>query len=211
LASSGPAIPRPAATVILLRRGGKHDAAGLEVLLAQRNPGAKFMPGVWVFPGGGVTAEDGLRADVASEDVPEAAYRAAAVRELHEEVGIGLTDVESLLLFSRWITPEMVPIRFDTLFYLAMAPAHAKPKADGGETVDVRWVAPSTALAEHAEGDLQLVFPTIKHLESLSAFASAEALLEHARARSVEPVLPKVIEIEGERRVVLPGEPGYPV
>jgi 8-oxo-dGTP pyrophosphatase MutT (NUDIX family) len=207
--SSEPAIPRPAATVILLRRGGKHDAIGIELLLAQRNPAARFMPGVWVFPGGGVSAEDGADTDLPAEDVPEAAYRACAVRELHEEVGIELPETQSLLLFSRWITPEMVPIRFDTLFYLAMAPAHAKPEPDGGETVDVRWVAPRTALDEHAAGRLALVFPTIKHLESLSGFPTAEALLEHTRNRSVEPVMPRVIEIEGERRVVLPGEPGY--
>ncbi len=49
-----PAVPRSAATVILLRRGGKHVERGLQVLLVQRNPEARFMPGVWVFPGGAV-------------------------------------------------------------------------------------------------------------------------------------------------------------
>jgi 8-oxo-dGTP pyrophosphatase MutT (NUDIX family) len=195
--------------VILLRRGGQHDSAGLEVLLARRNPGARFMPGVWVFPGGGVSAVDGAEPDTPSYDVPEAAYRACAVRELAEEVEVEV-DAGELLLFSRWITPEMVPIRFDTLFYLATAPAHANPRADGGETVDVRWIAPRAALDEHSAGELPLVFPTIKHLESLAGFATADELLGHTRERSVEPVLPKVIEIAGERRVVLPGEDGYP-
>src|ERR671910_1346348 len=47
-----PATPRPAATIILLRRGGRHLERGVEVLLVRRNPAARFMPGVWVFPGG---------------------------------------------------------------------------------------------------------------------------------------------------------------
>ncbi|HEU0316951.1 MAG TPA: hypothetical protein VFR49_06455, partial [Solirubrobacteraceae bacterium] len=58
-------------------------------------------------------------------------------------------------------------------------------------------------------GDIALVFPTIKHLEQLGAFATADALLEHARGRDVVPVQPRVV-VSGEvARVVLPGEPGY--
>ena len=52
--AEGPVTPRPAATVILLRRSGKHTERGLQVLLVKRNPEARFMPGVWVFPGGAV-------------------------------------------------------------------------------------------------------------------------------------------------------------
>ena len=54
-----PATPRPAATVILLRRGGEHSDRGLEVCMVRRNPEARFMPGVWVFPGGAVDEADG--------------------------------------------------------------------------------------------------------------------------------------------------------
>ena len=50
LNAGAPTIPRPAATVILVRG----DATGLEVLLVQRNPAARLMGGVWVFPGGSV-------------------------------------------------------------------------------------------------------------------------------------------------------------
>jgi hypothetical protein len=50
------------------------------------------------------------------------------------------------------------------------------------------------------------VFPTIKHLEQLAAFASADAALDHARGRDVEPVVPHVV-MDGEvARVVLPGD-----
>jgi hypothetical protein len=75
--------------------------------------------------------------------------------------------------------------------------------------VDARWYAPASALAAWRAGEIELVFPTVKHLEQLEPFGTADGLLEWARGRRVEPVEPQVIT-EGEvARVVLPGEPGY--
>jgi 8-oxo-dGTP pyrophosphatase MutT (NUDIX family) len=192
--SSEPAFPRPAATVILLRRGGKHNDRGLEILLVQRNPEARFMPGVWVFPGGGVDEADGEG---------EPGTRVAAARELMEEAGIEV-NAEDLVPYSRWITPEAVPIRFDTFFYLALAPAHSPPKPDGSETVDAGWFTPREALDRHAADDLPLVFPTIKHLETLLPYANAEEALAGAAERTLEPVMPTVEGEGDERRIVMP-------
>jgi 8-oxo-dGTP pyrophosphatase MutT (NUDIX family) len=191
-----PAKPRPASTVILLRRGGKHADRGLEVCLGQRNPQARFMPSVWVFPGGGVDEADGEG---------EEGYRAAAVREVQEEVGIEIA-ADELVAYSRWITPRVVPIRFDTRFYLALAPAHSPPEPDGSETVDAGWFRPQAALDRHyADRDeFPLVFPTIRHLESLLPYANAEEALEAARARVVKPVEPEVVGEGDERRIILP-------
>ncbi len=191
-----PAVPRPAATVILLRRGGKHAERGLEILLVQRNPEARFMPGVWVFPGGAVDESDGNG---------EEAHRVAAARELSEEAGIEV-PAEEMVAYSRWITPRVVPIRFDTRFYLALAPAHSPPQPDGSETVDAGWFGPQDALDRHHAGELPLVFPTIKHLESLVDFANAEEALEAARRREVKAVEPEVVGEGGDRRIVLPDE-----
>jgi 8-oxo-dGTP pyrophosphatase MutT (NUDIX family) len=191
-----PTVPRQAATVIVLRGG----ADGLEVLLAQRNPEARFMGGAWVFPGGAVDAADG-------ED--DQAHRAAAVREVAEEAGMHLDDPEALVRFSRWITPAQVTIRYDTHFFLAPAPAGQEARIDGSEIVDARWFTPASALEAYEADEILLVFPTIKHLEALARFASADELLDWARGRTVEPVEPRVIH-EGEvARIVLPGEPGY--
>ena len=196
-----PSTPRPAASLILLRRGGRHRAEGIEVLLVQRSHAARFMPGVWVFPGGTV--------DAADEGDAEAAHRACAKRELAEEAGIELAPDAELHPWSRWITPEPVPIRFDTRFYVAISPPHSPPRPDGAETTDAAWVGPGAALERHRAGELELVFPTIKHLESLLPYRSAEEVLEAAGDRAIEPVLPRVVG-EGEgRRVILPGEPGY--
>ena len=101
--------PRLAATIILLR--GVSDT--LELLIVKRNPAARFMGGVWVFPVGAVDRHEG-------DD--DAALRTAAVRELDEEAGIRLPDPAALVPFSRWITPAEVKTRFDTWFFLAPAP-----------------------------------------------------------------------------------------
>ena len=193
----GPATtPRQAATVILLRGGDE----SLEVLLVRRTPKARFMGGVWVFPGGAVDRAEGEGDD---------AHRAAAIRELREEAAITLSDPSSLVKFSRWITPAQVQIRYDTHFFLAPLPPGQEPKVDGEECIDLGWFGPARALHANRAGEISLVFPTIKHLEQLEAFDSVDALLAHARGRDVRAVEPRVL-LEGEvARVLLPGEPGY--
>src|SRR5271170_6304781 len=172
----GKATPaRQAATVILLRGG----AQTLEVLLVKRTPAARFMGGVWVFPGGAVDSGEGEG---------DGAHRAAAIRELREEAAIVLEDPGALVKFSRWITPAEVRTRFDTHFFLAPLPDGQEPRVDGEECVDLGWFTPQAALDAHRAGDIMLVFPTIRHLEQLSAFSSVKELLTYARGRDVQPV-----------------------
>ena len=190
-------VPRQAATVILLRGG----AETLEVLLVRRTPKARFMGGVWVFPGGAVDTTEGDG---------DAAHRIAAIRELQEEAAIVLDDADALVKFSRWITPPEVRIRFDTHFFLAPAPAGQEPRVDGDECVDWGWFAPGAALDAATRDEIELVFPTIKHLEQLARFASADAVLDYARGRDVHAVVPRVVT-EGEvARIVLPDDPAAP-
>lgn len=191
-----PVRPRQAATVILLRGG----AEKLELLLVRRTPAARFMGGVWVFPGGAVDAEEGDG---------DSAHRAAAIRELSEEAAIELEGPAALVKFSRWITPAEVQIRFDTHFFLATLPAGQTPEVDGEECVDLGWFTPAGALGAYSAKEIELVFPTIKHLEQLREFATVEELLAHARGREVLPVQPRVV-LEGEvARILLPGDSGY--
>ena len=188
--------PRLAASVIVLRGGDE----ALEVLLVQRNPASRFMGGAWVFPGGSVDPGDGEG---------EPGLRAAALREADEEAGVRIAHPDRLVPYSRWITPAEVRIRFDTWFFVAHAPEQADPRVDGAECVNWCWRTPADALAAQQAGELLLVFPTIKHLEQLAAFASAGALIEHARGQVVRPIQPRVV-VEGEvARVLLPGDPGY--
>jgi 8-oxo-dGTP pyrophosphatase MutT (NUDIX family) len=193
--SDAPATPRPAATILLLRRGGTHTARGVEVLMVRRSVAASFMPGVWVFPGGMI--ETGENAEQ------------CAARELAEEAGIDLGTEAELVAWSRWITPEVVPVRFDTHFFVALADPHTKPVPDGGEVTDAGWFEPRAALDSHAAGELQLVFPTIKTLETLLDHESVEAVIEAAREREVEPILPRVVGTRESHRVLLPWDEGY--
>ena len=199
---SAPAAPRQAASVILLRDdvGAAGGLQQLEILLVRRTPQARFMGGVWVFPGGAVDADEGDG---------ETAHRTAALRELREEASILIEDPDRLVKFSRWITPAEVPIRFDTHFFLAELPAGQEPAVDGQECVDLGWFTPTAALEAYRAEQIALVFPTIKHLEQLRQFSSVNAVLDYARGREVQPVQPRVI-LEGEvARILLPGEPGY--
>ena len=196
-----PTEPRPAASIVLLRRGGKHGDRALEALMLKRTGEARFMPNVWVFPGGSVDAADGEG---------EAGHRACARRELAEEASIELPAEEELVLFCRWVTPEAITTRFDAWFFLALAPAHTPPKPDGVETVDAAWFEPQAALDAAAAGELALAFPTVMQLEWLLPFANAEQALAAYRGRQIEPILPKVIGDRENHRVVLPGDPDYP-
>ena len=84
---------------------------------------------------------------------------------------------------SRWITPAEVKIRFDTWFFLAPRPTDAEPRIDGEEAVDMGWFTPQGALDAYERDEILLVFPTIKTLEQLAPFDTADALLDHARGK----------------------------
>jgi 8-oxo-dGTP pyrophosphatase MutT (NUDIX family) len=152
------------------------------------------MGGAWVFPGGAVAA---------GEDPPD-----TAVRELAEEASV-VARAGDLVPYSRWVTPAEVEVRFDTHFFLARAPAGAAPEPDGRECVAAAWLRPGDALETYARGELELVFPTIRHLEELAAFGSVSEGLEQAEGRDLSPIVPRVVARDGGPAVLMPGEPGY--
>jgi len=184
--------PRQAASIVVLRDSDE----GPEVLLVQRNPEARFMGGAWVFPGGSVHESDSDHA-------------AAAVRELEEEAGVRLPSGHPVVIWTRWITPPEVTIRFDTWFFVTEAPADADVTVDGAECVAATWLRPALALEQGERGELMLVFPTIKNLEALARIDTVAEALDTARSREVVPVEPRVVVRDGKAEVLLPGEPGY--
>jgi 8-oxo-dGTP pyrophosphatase MutT (NUDIX family) len=177
--------PVPAASVILLR------GQPYEVLMIRRHAKASFVPNAWVFPGGAVDAAD-ERGSI------EETMRAAAVRELFEETRIWV-DPEQLVWTSRWITPEGLPKRFDTYFFLARAGIDAEAVIDQQEAVDVVWLRPDVAIET-----LDIVFPTLKNLEAIAGFPSIDALLESRRGADVQPTRPRMLMVGGKRTFVLP-------
>ena len=103
----------------------------------------------------------------------------------------------------------MIATRFDARFFLALAPAHTPPRADGVETIDARWFEPAAAIAGQEAGEISLAFPTIHQLRLLGQFATSEEALAAHRGQSVDSVTPRVVGDATAPRIVLPGEPGY--
>jgi 8-oxo-dGTP pyrophosphatase MutT (NUDIX family) len=116
--------------------------------------------------------------------------------------------------WSHWVTPLGLPKRFDTLFFVAAAPPAQQPSVDEGETTTLAWVHPPAALAEHARGEFQMEFATVRTVESLAPFAAqgADALCAHAASqRHLPPLHPRLqMGKDGKRlAILLPGQPGY--
>lgn len=228
-------VPLPASTVMPVR----DTRRGLEVLMVRRPETGSF-PGMWVFPGGKVDPDD--RSPTAAGVLPdgldpdEAPWRAAALRELAEEVGVFLTDprlphppvgargvevyrrvaaagarlaVDRLVYLSNWVTPEGAPARFDTRFYLARVPADADAAPVDGEVVELAWVEPGPALHRASTGDWPMILPTVKHLELLADHRSVDTLADSTLGWGPEPVEPRMVTAGGRLEVLLPGDPGY--
>jgi 8-oxo-dGTP pyrophosphatase MutT (NUDIX family) len=103
-------------------------------------------------------------------------------------------DASQLRYFSRWITPkaELATRRFDARFFVARAPEDQVAEADATEVLDGRWYAPAHALAANARGEINLIFPTIKHLERIAPYRTVDELLAFARTKTIVTVTPEV-------------------
>lgn len=96
--------------------------------------------------------------------------------------------------FTRWITPDTLPRRFDTLFFLAPAPHGQIPAVDGGEAVAGLWSTPRRILDAAESGTCRLVFVTRMILLRLSGCADAESALRTAAACDPRPIQPRRVE-----------------
>ncbi len=215
--SQKPVPMRLASTVMLVRQAAARP--GIEVLMVRRSARSAFAPDAFVFPGGTVDPGDFARRSPWGPERLEAEFRAtvprelqssespverrdaaalvhAAVRELSEEAGVEL-EPQALHLFSHWITPPTEPRRYNTHFFVASALENHVGVADRVETHDERWIDPAEALALYRAQQLHLVYPTIKHLERLTAFGTVEELLEFARTKPILTIMPNVAPHEG--------------
>jgi 8-oxo-dGTP pyrophosphatase MutT (NUDIX family) len=113
-------------------------------------------------------------------------------------------DASQLQYFSRWITPkaELATRRFDARFFIARAPEDQVAEADANEVLDGRWTTPADALAANARGEINLIFPTIKHLERIAPYRTVDQLLAFARTKTIVTVSPDVQP--GPRFVLIP-------
>jgi len=120
------------------------------------------------------------------------------------ELGLKL-DLAALTIFARWITPKLMPKRFDTWFYAAHAPGAQQAICDGHEAVDAEWIAPAQALEMAAAGTRKVIFPTRMNLQLLAESASPTEAIARSLDRPLIAVEPWV-EGQGLR---IPANAGY--
>ena len=101
-----------------------------------------------------------------------------------------VVDLGRVYYVSHWITPPGGSRRFDTRFFLAATPPAQMASHDAAETVESVWTTPAALLSRYAAGEVHLVFPTIKNLETLARFDTVDQLLETARALGSAPGFP---------------------
>ena len=238
-----PAPALPAATIAVVRDG----TAGLEAFLMRRQPSMAFAPGMYVFPGGGVHADD--HAEIAwlgpgpehfaerfSCDRSTAhALVVAAIRETFEETGVLLAGVDESSVvadttgmdadraalenhevsfaeflaarglslrtdlvgpWAHWITPSFEPRRYDTRFFVAVLPEGQRIDAVSSEADTSLWAPLSDVLAAVDRGEAAMLPPTSVTCRELAS-ESASSVLKAAHTRTIVPIEPRLVEIDG--------------
>jgi 8-oxo-dGTP pyrophosphatase MutT (NUDIX family) len=176
---------RKAAAAICVRPSN----AGPEVLVVERSMQSRFLPGYVAFPGGAVDPGDRDHAERWFGD-PEESHRAAAVRELIEEVGLALTSagpvaahptepfaavdlmpptVAQLSEMAHWVAPPDVPVRFDARYFSVTAPTGLRPTPDGAEASKAWWTSARRLLRQWEQGRRKLYWPTWLTVQELAA------------------------------------------
>jgi len=117
--------------------------------------------------------------------------------------------LDELVPYAHWITPEGVPKRFDTWFFLAAAPPDQLGAHDGRESTDSIWVSPREALEGGDNGRFKLPFPTTRNLIRLGKQASVNDALQDSKGRDIVTVMPVMTRLNGGRQLRIPKEAGY--
>lgn len=163
------------------------------------------------------TTTDGRPVDLSAEGVAQAR---AALGDRSDPLDFGgwladegiVLDLGALELWGRWITPTSEPMRYDTAFFVARAPAGQVAEHDRTETTGHGWLSPREALDRAADGNLRLMYPTATTLREMAGLSSPDALRHHAATRpAVRAVLPHVeTGADGHPRILHPDDPGFP-
>jgi 8-oxo-dGTP pyrophosphatase MutT (NUDIX family) len=258
------AIPRDAASVILVRRSGESEQA----LLIRRHASLGFAGGTWVFPGGKFEPSDAsaetLRklglSNVAAHGAGEPAAHAkslglivSACRETFEETGIVLArrpngefcdakladalqpfradisrdpalfasllmdnglklDPARLIRWSHWITPSIVPKRFDTRFFVALMPPGQIVRCDTAEATELLWFDLCVSDGQPQEALIPAP-PTRFSLTDLALnlrkYGTADRLMHSEADRPVVPMMPKMLRFDGQMTALMPWDPEY--
>jgi len=116
--------------------------------------------------------------------------------QLCREEGLKLA-ADHLLYFSHWLTPAVVPRRFDTRFFLARMPETQETLAHHWETAGSEWVDPDQALAAAAAGDWQMIAPTLTSLKSIAGYACVADIQQAVQSQLHLPELTDALRNQG--------------
>ncbi len=116
---------------------------------------------------------------------------------------------DTLVHFAHWITPPMMPKRFDTHFFIARAPGDQLLLHDGYESVDSVWIRPTDALAEAEAGERTVIFPTLRNLEKLAEYKHVGEALARTPENPIVPVTPWTEKREDGTYLLIPEDAGY--
>lgn len=229
----------PAATLILVRdRAG----APPDLLMVERAAGMAFAAGALVFPGGRIDEADReLAARIGADPAAVAAVRetieetaipaaldplpdAAATQAMQDALvadtpfaglldeAVLTIDHQALVPFARWLPKFHAVRRFDTLFFVARAPAGLwQPRVIEGECAGAHWLSAEEALQREADGTGRLIFPTRRTLERLALHRDFDAIASDANVHPIAPISPWVEERDGERYITISTGIGFPV
>ena len=118
-------------------------------------------------------------------------------------------SIDALVPFSHWITPEKMPMRFDTRFYIAIAPKGHEGQHDGNESVDSIWINPQQALDDCLSEKRTIIFPTRLNLEKLNESKTVTQAINNAKNSKIVTVTPLIEKLDQGIFITVPKEAGY--
>jgi 8-oxo-dGTP pyrophosphatase MutT (NUDIX family) len=120
-----------------------------------------------------------------------------------------LLDLRGIEYLAHWITPVGPPRRYDTRFFVALAPQGQVATHDEGETVANEWLRPTDALRARERGEMEIMFPTVRNLEPIEHFSTAFDVLSYARSLTSIPCIEPRISRSGQEGILMPGDEGF--
>ncbi|WP_372657814.1 NUDIX hydrolase [Hydrogenophaga sp.] len=122
--------------------------------------------------------------------------------------------LSSLLPWSRWVTPRVPSVtnkRFDTRFFVALAPDEQEAEHCAFEATEAVWLSPRVGLERYWAGEIDLVPPQIMSLAQLVRLGTVQQVLDWARSRPPALIAPEPFDENGERVICYPGDPAHSV
>ena len=120
-----------------------------------------------------------------------------------------ILDINQLSPFARWITPELMPKRFDTYFFIAQLPEGQEGIHDGNESIHSIWITAEQALKEANSDKYKIIFPTMMNLKRLAEYKNYNAVLNSLIDYDLKAIMPWTENIEGEMFLKIPEDAGY--